>query len=454
MHRRTFALGIIAVAVACRARKPVAIGRLETHACISRHAHEIAQCGTIALPERRDKPSGRMVHLDVVILPARTSTNKAEPIVFLDGGPGLAATDADHYVNWALEPERDVHDLVMVDVRGTGGNERLSCDLYSDAGRLQPYLDPMFPVDRVRACAAQLSARADLTQYTTENTARDLDDVRAALHAEQWSLFGGSYGTRLALAYMRMFPTHVRRAALLGVLPPEAPISRDFARGSERTLDSAFADCAADSKCRTTAPDAGRDIAALIARLQTSPVRVSVWNAKRMSMETLTLTASAAREALFMELYQPGWIRHVLPLVHRAASVGDMKPLVEEFVKLAKSRRSGRADGVAISIYCAEDAPRLHGCRFECAHSRAICSGYRRCDRCSTRARCGRVDRRRRSSGSASCRRFRRCSCPAGAIRRRRRFSPTPRRSGCRTSSGMSTRAPDTLCSTTTRGTG
>jgi pimeloyl-ACP methyl ester carboxylesterase len=358
MRRCTFALTSVALVAACGRHRSTKPGRLATHACISRHAHEIAQCGTIALPERRDRPGGRLVHLDIVVLPATSAARREEPIVFLDGGPGLAATDADHYVNWALAPERATHDLVMVDVRGTGGGERLSCDLYSDNGRLQPYLDPMFPPGRVRDCAAKLSARADLTQYTTESTARDLDDVRAALHAEQWSLFGGSYGTRLALAYMRMFPTRVRRAALLGVLPPEAPISRDFARGSEQALDSAFADCGADPACHAAAPDPRRDVDTLLARLHREPARMSVWNTRRMSDETLTLSAPAAREAIFMELYQPGWIRRTLPLVHRAVS-GDLKPLVEEFVKMGKSRRSGRADGVAISIYCAEDAPRL-----------------------------------------------------------------------------------------------
>jgi pimeloyl-ACP methyl ester carboxylesterase len=369
MRTCTFAVGLVALC-GCGRHRPSAIGRLDTHACISRYAHEIARCGTIALPERRGRPTGRVVHLDVVVLPAATAGHKDEPIVFLDGGPGLAATDADNYVNWALAPERATHDLVMVDVRGTGGSDRLSCDLYSDAGRLQPYLDPMFPVDRVRECAKQLSARFDLTQYTTEITARDLDDVRAALHAEQWSLFGGSYGTRLALAYMRMFPTRVRRAALLGVLPPEAPIGRDFARGSQQVFDSAFADCVADAKCRAAAPDPRRDIGVLLARLNQTPARVPIWNTKRMSTETLTLTASAAREALFMELYQPGWIRRVLPLVHQAVN-GDDKPLVEEFVKMAKSRRSARAFGVTISIYCTEDGPRLAH-----ADSTALASGF------------------------------------------------------------------------------
>src|SRR4029079_7643516 len=118
---------------------------------------------------------------------------KLEPIVFLHGGPGLPATLADDYVSGALRPEHRRHDLVMVDMRGTGGEEALTCELYGDGRRLAPYLDTMFPLDKVRECAKRLESRADLTQYTTDNAARDLDDVRGALGVGKWSLFGASY---------------------------------------------------------------------------------------------------------------------------------------------------------------------------------------------------------------------------------------------------------------------
>ncbi|HEY4303216.1 MAG TPA: alpha/beta hydrolase [Gemmatimonadaceae bacterium] len=91
----------------------------------------------------------------------------------------------------------------------------------------------------------------------------------------------------------------------------------------------------------------------------TAPARAFIWNARRLSMEALTLTAPAARRALFMQLYQPGWIQHLLPIVHRAVHDGEMRVLMDAFVKMARNRRSARADGVAISIYCTEDAPRL-----------------------------------------------------------------------------------------------
>ncbi|HTJ22128.1 MAG TPA: alpha/beta hydrolase [Gemmatimonadaceae bacterium] len=342
------------------AQIPVPSPRIELRRCRSPSANEEARCGTISLPENRALRAGRVVRLDVVILPALDSA-RDEPILFLHGGPGLPATRADSYVEWALQPLRGTHDLVMVDMRGTGGDDRLVCDLYNDHGRIQPYLEPMFPIARVRACAARLAARADLTQYTTEIAAQDLDDVRAALHIERWSLFGGSYGTRLALAYMRLFPTRVGAAALLGVIPPEAPIGRDFAVGGEAALDSAFAACATDARCHAAVPDPRGDVANLLERLRHTPAHVTLWNGRRLWRESVTLNARAAAELLWYEANQPASLMRVLPLVHRAVRRDDFAPLIRQLAEASRARRSGRGEGLMLSVLCAEDAPRLAG---------------------------------------------------------------------------------------------
>lgn len=359
-HRWLPLAAVILVGRSAATQSPVPSAPLELRRCRSSSANEEARCGTISLPENRALRGGRVVRLDVVVLPALDSA-RDEPIVFLHGGPGLPATLADSYVEWALRPLRGTHDLVMVDMRGSGGDDRLVCDLYDDHGRIQPYLDPMFPIERVRACEARLAARADLTQYTTEIAAHDLDDVRAALHIERWSLFGGSYGTRLALAYMRLFPTRVGAAALLGVIPPEAPIGRDFARGGELALDSAFTSCAADPRCHAAVPDPRGDIATLLERLRRAPAHVTLWNGRRLWRESVTLSARAAAELLWYEANQPASLMRVLSLVHRAVQRGEFGPLIHELAEASRSRRSGRGEGLMLSVLCAEDAPRLAG---------------------------------------------------------------------------------------------
>ena len=49
----------------------------------------------------------------------------------------------------------------------------------------------------------------------------DVDDIRQALGYERINVWGGSYGTRAALVYMRRHPERVRSAILDGLAPPE-----------------------------------------------------------------------------------------------------------------------------------------------------------------------------------------------------------------------------------------
>jgi pimeloyl-ACP methyl ester carboxylesterase len=334
-------------------------GSLVLHSCVAPATGKAAQCGTISVPEDRGKPGGRRLRLDVLVLPATATRAKREPIVFLQGGPGYSATRADDYVAFALGPEQSTHDLVMVDMRGAGGAGALTCELYGDERDIAPYLATMFPLDKVRECASRLKARADLTQYTTENAARDLDDVRAALGVPKWSLYGASYGTRFALVYMRMFPERVERAALLGLLPPEAPTGRDFARGGQQALDSAFAACSRDEVCRRVAPDPRRDVITLLDRLRRAPATVVVENHNGAGSEVASLTARAAAEGLFIAAYDPRQLMWMLPLVHRAVASRDLRPLAGTFAELTRSKRNGLAVGLALSIWCAEDMQRL-----------------------------------------------------------------------------------------------
>jgi pimeloyl-ACP methyl ester carboxylesterase len=345
--------------LACAREPKKRTAELRLHPCVSLATRELARCGTMLVPERRDRPDGRMLELRVMILPARGARVEPDPLVFFNGGPGLSTMAYAGYASWALDTLRHTRDLLLVDMRGTGNIAPLACDLYRDGNRLAPYLEPMFPLARVRECAAALSRRADLTQYTTEAAAQDFDDVRAALRIERVNLYGASYGSRLALTYMRLFPSHVRRAVLLGVSPPGAPIGRVFARATQQALDSAFVSCAASSSCRRDVPDPRNDIAALLARLRAKPAEVRLWNARRLSTETVTLTAHAIAELLWVESYSPDALRRVLPLVHQAVATSDYTALAQRLAAESRARRAGRREGLMLSVICAEDAPRL-----------------------------------------------------------------------------------------------
>ncbi len=83
----------------------------------------------------------------------------------------------------------------------------------------------------------------------------DLDDVRAALGYERINLYGGSYGTRAGLVYMRRHPERVRTAVLDGLAPVAMRLPSNMNADAHRALDRLFADCAADPGCREAFPD-------------------------------------------------------------------------------------------------------------------------------------------------------------------------------------------------------
>jgi pimeloyl-ACP methyl ester carboxylesterase len=334
------------------------------HPCVSWQTRELARCATITVAERHGTQGGRTIPLRVMILRSRMAPHDADPVFVFTGGPGLAATDLAGYATGALGDLRESRDVVLVDVRGTGGSGPLDCDLYEDAGRMQPFVAPMFPLEAVRRCATRLSAHADLTRYTTSIIADDIDDVRRALGYAQVNLFGVSYGSRLALAYMRQHPTVVRSVVLAAVSPPEAPVPVAASWAGQRALVRAFEACARIAECHATAPDPPADLRSLLARLRASPAQVRLWNWRRLSFETVTLTARGVAEWLWTASYDPDAIVRELPVVHLAAAgqaAGQYEELARRLARQGRQRRGGRSEGMMLSVLCAEDAPRLTG---------------------------------------------------------------------------------------------
>ncbi|HEU4884301.1 MAG TPA: hypothetical protein VFT45_18745, partial [Longimicrobium sp.] len=106
---------------------------------------EGARCGTVQVPENRDNP-GRMLALNVVVLPARSTTPARQAIAVFGGGPGQPATSL-LGVSETFADLRDTRDLLFVDQRGTGRSAPLQCQLRDEADP-QSYLGDFLPPDR------------------------------------------------------------------------------------------------------------------------------------------------------------------------------------------------------------------------------------------------------------------------------------------------------------------
>ena len=59
--------------------------------------------------------------------------------------------------------------------------------------------------------------------YTTRDSVDDIDAVRRAVGVDKITLFGVSYGTKVALGYAAKYPQHVERLVLDSVVEPTGP---------------------------------------------------------------------------------------------------------------------------------------------------------------------------------------------------------------------------------------
>ena len=239
-------------------------------------------CGSVAVPEYRARTDSPLVRLKVAIVRSAMAHPLHDPVVFLEGGPGGPSLDVltlrvrgSPLVQRILQSR----DLIYWDQRGTGESEPHLCRTLDVEWFRNAELGFSLEEERRRnlavfkSCAAELArAHTDVTQFGTETSAADLEDIRIALAVNSWNLYGGSYGTRLGLAAMRQTPGHIRAALLDGVYPPNAPQPIAQAWRLARVIDLLGKRCGEDLRCNARYPNIAARTYGVIERAARDPL--------------------------------------------------------------------------------------------------------------------------------------------------------------------------------------
>lgn len=321
---------------------------------------EEARCGTLEVPEDHGAPSGRRISLKIAVLPALTAVGTAsapDPVFAIAGGPGESAVAAAPLFAQLLEA-RGERDVVLVDLRGTGGSNRLDCPLAGGDDDPQAYLGDFLPVEPIRECLGRIrEGGTDPALYTTWQAVEDLEAVRAALGYGKINLYGVSYGSRTALVYLRSHPDRVRSAALQGVVSTNMKAPLHFAADSQRSLDLLLAECEADEACRAAYPDLKKKLAAVQERLAKAPATAEIEDPKTKKKVRLTIPLDLFNEELRWRLYSDG-PSPIPEYIHRAHE-GDFSKLAATILRQRRAIASGAAlsIGTYLSVTCAEDVP-------------------------------------------------------------------------------------------------
>lgn len=234
-----------------------------------------ARCGTFPVAENPSAPTGRKIALNVVMLPATTSDRAADPLFYLEGGPGGAATDEAAWVARHFATLNQHRDIVLIDQRGTGRSNPVTC---STAAVSASPSEAQIAAD-VKGCLDSIKDKADPRYYTTPIAVDDFDQVRAALGYDKINVYGVSYGVSSGLAYTQRHGAHVRAAVLDSGSLLDVRLLELIPRSAQPALASLFARCQSSARCISAFPRLEADFAAVTTHLSKEPLATSVIDA-------------------------------------------------------------------------------------------------------------------------------------------------------------------------------
>lgn len=312
---------------------------------------QIVQCGKLQVPENYQQKDGKDISINFAVLPAIDRNQNKAPLMFLAGGPGQAAVSLSAGLYRAFNEVRKTRDIILVDQRGTGESNPLEC---KDDLELDPYtfLTEDYGVENIQACISQL--KGDLSQYNSENAIRDFDAVRAALGHEKIAIYGGSYGTRAGLVYMRMFPESLSSVILDSVGPIEVPIGL-FGKSAERSFNMLLENCKQDQSCHDTYPELGKKFQQLVAKFSEEPVTVNIAHPTLGMQTEFVISRMKFVSTIFTMLYTME-MRSLIPLMIEQASQGNFAPLAGV---TANGGMGAMYVGLTYNIICNEDMPKI-----------------------------------------------------------------------------------------------
>ncbi|GAA3091164.1 hypothetical protein GCM10010530_15850 [Kribbella aluminosa] len=210
---------------------PVERPQIEWHQCRLDAADEEgaaldragAECGDLKVPLDYARPDGPKITLALSRL--RATGERIGAMVLNDGGPGGPGLSMPLRLRPEMKAAGTRYDLIGLDPRFVGRSTPIDCKLPYAAWPWAGGADRA-SFDRVSAQVADVARRcgANAGQYlqyvNTRNTARDIDQVRAALGERKISYLGYSYGTYLGSVYLQLFPGRTDRVLLDGPIDP------------------------------------------------------------------------------------------------------------------------------------------------------------------------------------------------------------------------------------------
>ena len=347
------------------------VPRFEWGACPTRVAkllaEENASCGYLVVPENRTKANGRTIRLPVAIIPSVSPRPSPDPIVYMAGGPGAdALSETPTLVKTGLNKKRD---LIVMNQRGNkDARPELTCpeiDRFLIKLISLPYdadSTKALHLAATRACHDRLVRKGiDLSAYNTTENSADFADLlkvlRKVLKIKEWNVYGLSYGTNLALSYLRDHPEGIRSVIIDSVAPPRVVTLGWTWTSADEGIHNIFNACAAQPGCSHAFGDLADVFASLVQRYEADPLITTVPSPFGGPPVKVVIDGGHLANWLAAVL-QPGIKNSEIPAAIGALDRGDPKPIANSRAFFTDPSGIGVwGHGLLYGVFCSEWVP-------------------------------------------------------------------------------------------------
>ncbi|WP_460218616.1 alpha/beta fold hydrolase [Psychroserpens sp. MEBiC05023] len=255
----------------------------EDHSCVFKGQISIQhdRCGYVDVPNNWGKKSNGNTQIAYLVIASKSANRKEDPVIFLQGGPGGSVLPlANVFKNLSLDSDRD---FIMYDQRGMGFSNEICPGLSSKFLDIMSADIPLNQEDEAlieisKDCIKTLSSSNFKTAFGSTESAKDIEALRLHLGYKQLNLFGGSYGTRLGLKYMELYPSKVRTSILSGLFPPNIRLYDNIYTNLNRSLNKLFNTCDNDENCSKKYPNLRDEFKTICTALDKAPKTFSNGN--------------------------------------------------------------------------------------------------------------------------------------------------------------------------------
>ncbi|MBX2881271.1 MAG: alpha/beta hydrolase [Granulosicoccus sp.] len=314
-----------------------------------------AECADISVPLDPNDASANQLKLKVARISARRQTARLDAVTLVAGGPGQSALEAYANLSSAFHHVIRDRDMILIDQRGTGQSSRLDCPAASSITNRDGQADPAHARKLASECLESLSQ--DPRLFTTSVAVQDLEIIRQRLGISQWNIYGVSYGTRVALHYLRRYPEAVRTVTLDAVVPPQIALGPQIGPLAQRALNLIIERCQQSLGCKNAFGNIERHIAKLLTDLEQHPRSISYEDVSTGKLVERMFTKDDLVLTLRLMSYSSQTASILPSMLHEAIENNNFASLARQADQQAKQLGSSLAGGMHMSIVCTEDIP-------------------------------------------------------------------------------------------------